>query len=110
MFIWMFHFDNNPPPLRCNSPTILGRSALPLHIGIIGVLEGSQQIAIALYIFKNFIKLEKEIHTFCVLQNLDGITLRDTIPGAIKSLKLEDKPESKEQAALVFKKFTVWRT
>lgn len=99
----MFYFDNHP---RHQYGTIRQQFwaglYFPLHIGIIGVLEGSQQIAIARYIFKTFMKLEKDIHTFCVMQNLDGVALRDSIISAIKSLKLEDKLESKEQAALAF--------
>jgi hypothetical protein len=96
MFLWMFYFDNHP---RHHYGTIRQQFwaglYFPLHIGIIGVLEGSQQIAIALYIFKTFMKLEKDIHSFCVVQNLDGIALRESIISAIKSLKLEDKLESK---------------
>lgn len=103
MFLWQLYFDNHPE----HHPGTIRQQLwaflhFPLHIGIIGVLEGSQQIAIARSIFTQLMKIESAIHTYCVTQNLDGNALVDAITKAVKELKLEDKLESKAQAALVY--------
>jgi hypothetical protein len=107
MFLWMFYFDNHP---RHHYGTIRQQFwaglHFPLHVGIVGILEGSQQIAIARSIFKMFIKLENDVHRYCVQQNLDGTALVDAIVASVNSLKLEEKLESKDQAALVIQEVT----
>ncbi|KAH8586366.1 bacterial low temperature requirement A protein-domain-containing protein [Bisporella sp. PMI_857] len=102
MFLWMFYFDNRP---QHHYGTVRQQFwaglHFPLHIGVVGVLEGSQQIAIGRYIFKSFVKIENDIHEFCVKQHLDGTALANALTQVMKELKLEDKLESRDQAALI---------
>lgn len=98
----MFYFDNHP---NHHYGTIRQQFwaglHFPLHIGIVGVVEGSQQIALTRQIFKMFSEVEDQIHRICVIQHLDGTALADALTTIVKSMKLEEKLESKDQASLV---------
>ncbi|KAH9215578.1 bacterial low temperature requirement A protein-domain-containing protein [Leptodontidium sp. 2 PMI_412] len=102
VFLWMFYFDNHP---NHHYGTIRQQFwaglHFPLHIGIVGVVEGSQQIALTRQIFKMFSEVEDQIHRICVIQHLDGTALADALTTIVKSMKLEEKLESKDQASLV---------
>lgn len=73
----------------------------PLHLAIIGVVEGSQQIALGRYIFKNLVQLQDYVISACVVQHLDGIALRDTLIANVKTFGLADKLESRDFATVV---------
>lgn len=98
----MFYFDNHP---HHHYGTIRQQFwaglHFPLHLGIVGVVEGSQQIALSRQIFKMFNKVEEMIHEVCVDENLDGAALADGISEAIASLDLGSKSESKDQAGVI---------
>ncbi|KAH6691152.1 bacterial low temperature requirement A protein-domain-containing protein [Leptodontidium sp. MPI-SDFR-AT-0119] len=102
VFLWMFYFDNHP---NHHYGTIRQQFwaglHFPLHIGIVGVVEGSQQIALTRQIFKMFSEVEDQIHRICVIQHLDGTALANALTTIVKSMKLEEKLESKDQASLV---------
>ncbi|PVH72039.1 hypothetical protein DL98DRAFT_596367 [Cadophora sp. DSE1049] len=102
VFLWMFYFDNHP---NHHYGTIRQQFwaglHFPLHIGIVGVVEGSQQIALTRQIFKMFGEVEDQIHHICVIQHLDGTALANALTTVVKSMKLEEKLESKDQAQLV---------
>ena len=69
----MLYFDNHP---HGHYGTIRQQlwSALhfPFHLAVVGVVEGSQQIALARYVFKSMAKFMKEIEIHCTIQQLDG--------------------------------------
>ena len=102
VFLWMLYFDNHP---HHHYGTIRQQFwaglHFPLHIGIVGVVEGSQQIALTRQIFKMFGEVEDQIHQICVIQHLDGTVLANALTTVVKSMKLEEKLESKDQAQLV---------
>ena len=102
VFLWMFYFDNHP---HHHYGTIRQQFwaglHFPLHIGIVGVVEGSQQIALTRQIFRMFGEVEDQIHQICVIQHLDGTALANALTTVVKSMKLEEKLESKDQAQIV---------
>lgn len=69
----MLYFDNHP---HYHYGTIRQQfwSALhfPFHLAIVGVVEGSQQIALARYVFKSTAKLMGDIELYCTRQQLEG--------------------------------------
>lgn len=98
----MFYFDNHP---NHHYGTIRQQFwaglHFPLHIGIVGVVEGSQQIALTRQIFKMFGEVEDKVNQICVIQHLDGTALVNALTAVVKAMKLETKLESHDQASLV---------
>ncbi|CAL3966802.1 unnamed protein product [Diplocarpon coronariae] len=102
VFLWMLYFDNKPMHhYGTIRQQVWSGLHFPLHLGIVGVVEGSQQIALSRQIFKRFGNLEDVVHRVCVKQHLEGPALSDPILAVLKKMKLSDKLESKEQTTLV---------
>lgn len=78
--IWALYFDNFP---HGHYGTIRQQiwSALhfPFQLAIVGVVEGSQQVALARYVLKNWEKIDTSIEKYCMIENLDGSKLRDKL-------------------------------
>ncbi|KAF2131089.1 hypothetical protein P153DRAFT_365692 [Dothidotthia symphoricarpi CBS 119687] len=66
----------------------------PLHLAIVGVVEGSQQVALARYVSKNHIKILTTVGGACVTQNLDGTKLRDTLLKLVDYYELDTKVDT----------------
>ncbi|KAJ9666764.1 hypothetical protein H2201_003168 [Coniosporium apollinis] len=95
VFLWMLYFDNHP---HYHYGTIRQQfwSALhfPFHLAIVGVVEGSQQIALAHYVFKSTAKLMKDIEIHCTIQQLEGVDLINALNKSVEYFQLNTKIES----------------
>lgn len=91
----MLYFDNSPHghygTVRQQIWSLLH---FPLHLAIVGVVEGSQQIALARYIVKAINKLDKSIIQACLVDNLDGKALVEKLATTIDYFQLDYKLES----------------
>jgi hypothetical protein len=67
----------------------------PLQIAIVGVVEGSQQLALARYIINNTNKASAKITQYCQLENLDGQKLQDKLMGLLDYYELDGKLETR---------------
>ncbi|PBP23816.1 Low temperature requirement A, partial [Diplocarpon rosae] len=102
VFLWMLYFDNKPAHhYGTIRQQVWSGLHFPLHLGIVGVVEGSQQIALSRQIFKRFGIVEAAVYKACVEQHLDGTALTDAIVAVVTKLKLTDKLESQEQTTIV---------
>jgi hypothetical protein len=97
VFIWMLYFDNHPHghygTIRQQFWTLLH---FPLHLAIVGVVEGSQQIALARYVLKQSAKVLKSIDEYCLIEHLDGMPLVDKLIDTISYFQLDSKVESQQ--------------
>ncbi|KAK3302897.1 bacterial low temperature requirement A protein-domain-containing protein [Chaetomium strumarium] len=95
---WMIYFDNHP---HGHFGTIRQQiwSALhfPIHLAIVGLVEGAQQVALARYVAHNGLKLEEKFVQYCFRDHLDGEALADKLRAAVESLHLD-----KKLASLIF--------
>jgi hypothetical protein len=80
VFIHGLYFDNFPHghygTIRQQVWSLLH---FPLQLAIVGVVEGSQQIALARYVIKSANKVSKKIYAICEKDHLDGEDLRDAL-------------------------------
>jgi hypothetical protein len=97
VLIWALYFDNFPHghygTIRQQVWSLLH---FPFQLAIVGVVEGSQQLALARYTIKNINKVEADIIRFCQEQNLDGARLRDALLGVLDYFELDKKLETKD--------------
>lgn len=95
MFIWALYFDNFPHghygTIRQQIWSLLH---FPFQLAIVGVVEGSQQVALARYVLKNYVKIEKSIYEYCFIENLDGEKLRDKLMALVEYWQFEKKVET----------------
>jgi hypothetical protein len=91
----MIYFDNHP---HGHFGTIRQQiwSALhfPIHLAIVGLVEGAQQIALARYVANTITKFEKYLVQYCFKDHLDGKDLRDKLLAVVKYLSLDKKVAS----------------
>jgi hypothetical protein len=66
----------------------------PFQLAIVGVVEGSQQLAIARYTMKNVFKVEKDLTDFCEVDKLDGTKLREKLLYLLNYFELDSKLET----------------
>jgi len=66
----------------------------PLHLSIVGVVEGSQQIALARYVSVQADKIDKAFWTYCVKDNLDGLKLVDKLWEKLSYYQFDKKTDS----------------
>lgn len=98
----MLYFDNHPKYHYGSIKQMFWAGLhFPLHLGIIGVVEGSQQLALARHIYSNLLKLQDGVIYYCVKQNQEGTVLRDNLAKVVKSFGLEDKLESKDSVGAI---------
>ncbi|KAL1652785.1 hypothetical protein SLS61_004767 [Didymella pomorum] len=85
VFIWALYFDNFPHghygTIRQQIWSLLH---FPFQLAIVGVVEGSQQVAMARYVLKNVAKGTKQLKDIC-LTGSDGAKLQESL------VKLADK-------------------
>jgi low temperature requirement protein LtrA len=95
---WMIYFDNHP---HGHFGTIRQQvwSALhfPIHLAIVGLVEGAQQVALARYVAHNALHLEEKVAQYCFKDHLDGEALADKLRAAVEYFHLD-----KKLASLVF--------
>lgn len=80
VLVWAFCFDNFPHghygTIRQQIWSVLH---FPFQLGIVGLVEGSQQVALARYVLRNWAKIYSSIDESCFEENLDGEKLRDKL-------------------------------
>ncbi|KAF2830010.1 hypothetical protein CC86DRAFT_344876 [Ophiobolus disseminans] len=95
VFIWALYFDNFPHghygTIRQQIWSLLH---FPFQLAIVGVVEGSQQLALARYTIKSLFKVEKDIAKFCQTDKLDGAKLRDALFKVLDYFELDKKLET----------------
>ncbi|ORY02000.1 bacterial low temperature requirement A protein-domain-containing protein, partial [Clohesyomyces aquaticus] len=93
--MWMLYFDNRP---RGSFGTIRQQiwSVLhfPLHLGIVGVVEGSQQMALAHYVLMKSEKFNSHLFSYCMDLHLNGSALVSVLETEVKAFKFDKKVES----------------
>jgi hypothetical protein len=90
----MIYFDNHPHGhYGTIRQQIWSTLHFPLHLAIVGVVEGSQQIALARYVLKNVSKLEKSLVQYCFKDHLDGAKLTAKIADTVNYFQLDKKLE-----------------
>ncbi|EON64006.1 hypothetical protein W97_03236 [Coniosporium apollinis CBS 100218] len=107
VFLWMLYFDNHPHGHYGTVREQLWACLhFPLHLAIVGVVEGSQQIALARYVFKNIDQFRADIYIACAEQRLEGKMLVDALTKAVDNFQLDKKVESQAQVAVIKKSIT----
>lgn len=66
----------------------------PLQIAIVGVVEGSQQLALARYVINNTNKAAAKVTEYCVKENLDGEKLQEKLLSLLEYFELDSKLET----------------
>jgi hypothetical protein len=78
----------------------------PFQLAIVGVVEGSQQLALARYTIKNMYKVGKDLTQYCNIDHMDGSKLRDKLLYVLNYFELDSKIETlsfyKEANNLIF--------
>ena len=73
----------------------------PLQLAIVGVVEGSQQIALARYVIKSADKVSKKIYDICQEDHLDGEKLRDSLLKTIDYFQFRSKMDTYHYQELI---------
>ncbi|GAB1316400.1 hypothetical protein MFIFM68171_06610 [Madurella fahalii] len=90
--VWMLYFDNHPHGhFGTIKQQIWSALHFPLHLAIVGLVEGSQQIALALYVSNGARKLGSSFAQYCFADHLDGGELTAKLADIINSLELDKK-------------------
>ncbi|CAO2651043.1 Nn.00g093400.m01.CDS01 [Neocucurbitaria sp. VM-36] len=96
VFIWALYFDKFPHghygTIRQQIWSLLH---FPFQLAIVGVVEGSQQLALARYVNKSADKVTKSIIQYCQTENLDGQKLQDKLMDLLVYFELDSKFETK---------------
>ena len=98
----MLYFDNHPHghygTIRQQIWSILH---FPLQLAIVGVVEGSQQIVLARYVIKSWLKLAKDVGYYCGALGYEGEQLYKHLADSISYFQLDSKVESSNQLLLI---------
>lgn len=94
VFLFLTYFDNTPHghygTIRQQFWALLH---FPFQLAVVGVVEGSQQIALARYLMNSMKKFEGKIVEYCVNEGLEGDKLVEKLTSAVKYYQLDKKPE-----------------
>ncbi|KAE8868108.1 hypothetical protein PTNB29_02019 [Pyrenophora teres f. teres] len=97
VLIWALYFDNFPHghygTIRQQIWSLLH---FPFQLGIVGIVEGAQQIALARFITKNARKITNTIVKHCQKENLDGEKLQDSLMQLLEYFQLNKKAETRD--------------
>ena len=92
---WMVYFDNHPHghfgTIRQQIWSVLH---FPIHLAIVGLVEGAQQVALARYVANNILKLDETLVQYCIIDHLDGAALTKQLLSSIKGFGLDKKVTS----------------
>ena len=95
VLIWALYFDAFPHghygTIRQQIWSILH---FPFQLAIVGVVEGSQQVALARYVIKNWHKIDSSMDKYCLEENLDGAKLRDKLLELLNYWSFTSKTET----------------
>lgn len=91
MFIWILYYDNLPKyRFGAIKQQLWMLLHLPLHVGILGIAEGSQQLALARYYIRLAEKFVVPVWYGCYKNHLDGDALGKNLTAAVEYLKLNE--------------------
>ncbi|KAF5522203.1 hypothetical protein CGCA056_v006230 [Colletotrichum aenigma] len=103
MFCWMLYFDNPP---ECKFGTVRQQIwavlHFPFHLGMIGVVEGSQQIALAWQVLSQFGNFFNDLRKHCVNLNEDGVALTNATITSFQSLTMPNSLEVRDMIPFVY--------
>ncbi|KAF2878210.1 hypothetical protein BDV95DRAFT_478666 [Massariosphaeria phaeospora] len=103
LFIWILYFDNLPRyKFGIVKQQFWMALHLPFHASILGVVEGSQQIALARNIFYNAEKLIVDTVYGCYFAHLDGEPLAQNLTKAVNYFKINETSSGKIALKSVF--------
>jgi len=107
VLIWALYFDNFPHghygTIRQQIWSVLH---FPFQLAVVGVVEGSQQVALARYVIKNWAKIDSGIDKYCLQDNLDGTKLRDKLLELLDYWYFESKTDTLKYQEITEK--TIW--
>jgi hypothetical protein len=93
--LWALYFDNFPHghygTIRQQIWSLLH---FPFQLAIVGVVEGSQQIALARYVTRNADKVAKTLIQHCQTEHLDGQKLQKALKYLLDYFELDSKVET----------------
>jgi hypothetical protein len=93
--LWALYFDNFPHghygTIRQQVWSLLH---FPFQLAIVGIVEGSQQIALARYVTRNADKVAKTLIQHCQTEHLDGQKLQDKLEYLLDYFELNSKFET----------------
>jgi hypothetical protein len=91
----MIYFDNHPHGhFGTIRQQIWSCLHFPIHLAIVGLVEGAQQIALARYVASGIMKVEKSLVQYCLKDHLDGEDLVAKLTATVKYLQLDKKVTS----------------
>jgi len=91
----MIYFDNHPHGhFGTIKQQIWSVLHFPIHLAIVGLAEGAQQVALARHIARGMLTLENLFVSYCFQDHLDGEDLTDELLKSIKALQLDKKLQS----------------
>ncbi|KAE9966305.1 hypothetical protein BLS_007106 [Venturia inaequalis] len=104
VFLWMLYFDNQPKTrygtIRQQIWSVLH---FPLHLAIVGAVEGAQQMVLARYTLSNASKFSAKCVDYCIVKNYNGTKLTDALTTAVDYFQFQDKPEAAKQYDVIMK-------
>ncbi|KAF2177234.1 hypothetical protein K469DRAFT_603999 [Zopfia rhizophila CBS 207.26] len=96
VLLWALYFDNFPHghygTIRQQIWSLLH---FPFQLAVVGVVEGSQQVALARYVLKNYTKFYVYIMQYCMVDNLDGQQLQDALGQAVDYFQFDSRLETR---------------
>jgi hypothetical protein len=93
----MLYFDNQPKQYYGTiRQQIWSALHFPLHIGIVLVVEGAQQVVLAHYVLSNFELFGSKAKELCYTKQLEGVDLTDALTSIVDLFAFDKKPETRK--------------
>ncbi|OAL02009.1 hypothetical protein IQ06DRAFT_346610 [Phaeosphaeriaceae sp. SRC1lsM3a] len=103
LFMWMLYFDKVPKyRFGVVKQQLWMALHLPFHLAMLGVVEGSQQLAQARYIYHNTRLLISNAYYACVGQHLEGQALASNLTKNIDYFKINESAQGEAALNLVW--------
>jgi hypothetical protein len=94
--MWILYFDRVPKyRFGAVKQQIWMALHLPFHLAILGVVEGSQQLAQAHYIYRCIHRMTAKVWETCVGQHMEGQALTADLTKTIEYFKLNESARGK---------------
>jgi len=106
--MWILYFDHVPKyRFGAVKQQIWMALHLPFHLAILGVVEGSQQLAQAHYIYSSIEKMAVKVWYGCVGQHMQGQALTANLTKNIEYFKLNESARGREALQYVWDEITI---
>ncbi|KAF2845829.1 hypothetical protein T440DRAFT_483016 [Plenodomus tracheiphilus IPT5] len=91
LFMWILYFDRVPHyRFGTVKQDFWMALHLPFHLAILGVVEGSQQLVQARYVYESITELHLNVWRACVGGNLDGQALASNLTKSLDYYKIDE--------------------